>query len=311
MKRVMVTGINGFVGKHLAHELKLIDLEVIGVANEAELDSSLEASVAEYYQCDLTRQPELVKLPFTKVDSVINLAGLASVGDSFGKEREYQKVNVDIVTLIGNQLLKLQLPVRLLAISSGAVYDPAQNMPLTEKSRVITKGSPYAMSKVMMEGQATALRAQGLDCVIVRPFNHIGPGQKTGFLLPDLFQKIKDLRPDVASLVVGDLSTKRDFTDVRDVVRAYCALINTPRLQNSIYNVCSGTSVSGEAVLKILLSEMGIDSSVNWQVDQKLLRPADPKDLYGNSTRLHTETGWQPKIALTQTIHDYVLSQTK
>jgi GDP-4-dehydro-6-deoxy-D-mannose reductase len=240
-----------------------------------------------------------------KVNAIINLAGLANVGASFGAEELYKKVNVDVLGIIGERLLELKSKSRLIAISTGAVYDPDQPLPLTEKSKVIKSGSPYSMSKLMMEDVAKDLRKRGLDCVTVRPFNHTGPGQAPGFLIPDLFEKLTKFKETGEPVKVGNLSTKRDYTDVRDIVKGYVDLAVSEILEFDLYNICSGTSRSGQDILDLMVEAMGLTGKVKVEVDQSLIRPSDPPELYGSRERLTEETGWEPEIPLEQTIRDF------
>lgn len=308
MSRVVVTGINGFVGKHLARELHARGHGVIGLGQDTTVDAQLETIVTDYTACDLTKSEQVAKLKLDNVTAVINLAGLAKVGASFDNPELYQRVNMDVLTILGERLLSKHPAVRLIAVSTGAVYDTDQTMPLTEDSRLIIDGSPYAMSKLAMERAALDLRRRGLDCVIVRPFNHLGPGQAGGFLLPDLYQKIRQAGQG-GTLPVGDLTTKRDYTDVRDVVRAYADLALADQLDETVYNVCSGQSVTGQALLDLLLETMDLTGKLEVHPDPALVRPNDPKDLFGSHQRLSNQTGWQPQIALKQTVADYVSSR--
>lgn len=308
MSNILITGINGFVGKHLAHELQSQGHQVIGVSREPAIHPALANKVSAYYSCDITNAPSVARLPLETIDAVINLAGLAKVGDSYDNPELYHKVNVEVLLVIGNRLLDIGSKARLLAISTGAVYSSAQPMPLSEDSKLIEAGSPYALSKIAMEQEAERLNKAGLDCVVARPFNHIGPGQEGGFLVPDIYHKIAQGNSAGGnSIRVGDLSTKRDYTDVRDVVRAYVALVTTPKLQHLTYNVCSGRSISGQTILERILSECS-KQNLRIEQDPALIRPNDPKDLYGSNDRLRQATGWTPTIPLNQTIHDYILS---
>ena len=108
---------------------------------------------------------------------------------------------------------------------------------------------------------------------------------------------------------VGNLQAKRDFTDVRDIVRAYTLLALTPSLTHDTYNVCSGKSRSGQEILDLLLSTIGLSEQIAVETDQSLIRPSDPANLYGSYKRLHEETGWKPTVPLEQTIKDFVNSQ--
>jgi len=309
MSKILVTGVNGFVGEHLARELSSRGIEVIGAGLDAAASSELDGFISQYYTCDLTSEADVARLPLSDIDAVISLAGLASVQDSFGKSELYQQVNVAVLSVIGNKLLELQSKARVIAVSTGAVYESHQPMPLSEDSTLVTDGSPYALSKIAMEKEADALRERGLDCRVVRPFNHIGPGQKGGFLVPDLYSKIQAASQSGGPMAVGDLTTRRDYTDVRDVVRAYADLATAASLQNTLYNVCSERSVAGQTILELLLKATGQTEKITVTQDPALIRPNDPTDLYGNSQRLSSETGWHPIVPIEQTISDFVASQ--
>lgn len=306
MAKVFVTGINGFVGHHLAVELARQGHQVIGSGTEPSLSPALQSFTAEYYgNSDLTDPQAVAKLPLDKADAVINLAGLAQVGASEGQTEKYQRINVAVHTVLADRVAELdRKEVRIIAVSTGAVYDNHQPMPLSEDGQLISsKGSPYALSKIAMEQALKSYSENGLDIIIVRPFNHIGPGQLGGFLVPDLTSQVLDSN----RLLVGDLTTERDYTDVRDVVRAYALLATLPKLDHSLYNICSGKSISGQVMLNEIIKASGKDpESITVKVDQTRLRPNDPKKVVGDSSRLYEDTGWQPTIPLNQTITDVV-----
>jgi len=305
-KNIVVTGVNGFVGQHLARTLHEAGHQVIGIGHNDALHPSLDGIAITYYPCDLTDPGQVSKLPLKNVDAVISLAGLAKVGDSFANPDLYMQVNVNVLSVLCEKLLVEKSTARIIAVSTGAVYRADQAMPLTESSDLITTGSPYALSKIAMEQAAARFREEGLDCVIVRPFNHIGPGQGSGFLVPDLLQKIIQASKTGEAIKIGSLTTRRDYTDGRDVVRAYADLALAENLHHSTYNVCSGESIEGQRILDLLLAATGQAGKVTIEQDPSLLRPDDPKELYGSNQRLHNETNWQPTIPLEQTIHDIV-----
>ena len=308
-EKIMVTGINGFVGKHLVRELAGRGVEVVGAGREATVHPEIAELLSDYFVCELTDEVSVKKLPLGDIDAVISLAGLANVGASFDQPDLYKKVNVAVLAVLGVEILAQGLSTRVLAISTGAVYDADQPTPLTETSKVITSGSPYALSKIAMEQTAVEMRSRGLNCAVVRPFNHVGPGQEGGFLVPDLYAKIQTARKTDGVVLVGDLTTKRDYTDVRDVVRAYADLALAEQLDEPIYNVCSGRSVAGETILELMLKSAKATGEVTVQSDQSLMRPSDPKDLFGSNELLRKATGWQPNIPLDQTIQDFVDSK--
>jgi GDP-4-dehydro-6-deoxy-D-mannose reductase len=300
MSTILITGINGFVGKHLVRELVAGEHTVIGVSREEKVDPEISELLHDYVYQDIARAWPDISEP---VDAVINLAGLAAVGPSFDQPQRYIDINSAIVTNIGEYYLKKDKKPRIVLVSSGAIYSPSQPMPLTEESK-LGINSPYTISKVANETQAEYYRGRGLDIVIARPFNHIGPGQLEGFLVPDLIEKLKNL-DDSKTLRVGSLTTKRDYTDVRDVARAYHLLATTKQLNHTIYNVCSGASHSGEEILAILQDIMGL-KDVKVEIDQSKIRPNDPADIFGLAAKLTQDTGWKPEIKLEQTIKDSV-----
>lgn len=303
-EKIVVTGVNGFVGRHLARELNNCGLNVVGVGLESEVSPNISDEVKEYCQVDLTK-----KWPgITEVRAVIHLASLANVGESFNKPQEYISVNSSMVTNMCEYYLERNDRPRILIVSSGNVYDSNQPMPISEDGK-IGYASPYAISKVLNESQAAYYRGRGLDCVIARPFNHIGPGQEKGFIVPDFYDRIASLENDEKTIITGNIETRRDYTDVRDIAKAYgkIALANT--LRYCVYNVCSGTSCSGMEILNELKRAMG-RPDIEYQIDQSLVRPTDIKDITGNASRLNEELGWEPQIDIAQTINDFVKSKS-
>lgn len=311
MPKILVTGINGFVGKHLARHLAHQGCEVGGVGREENIAPELENIVSHYQTCDLTDAPAVSRLDL-RFDAVISLAGLANVGQSFGQADHYMQVNVAVASNLCQALLNQKLSPRIIAISSGAVYDSSQPMPLIETSRLGTGSSPYTQSKIAMERAVLEFRGNGLpECLAVRPFNHVGPGQETGFLVPDLYQKIIEAVKSGQPVMTGNLTTRRDYTDVRDVVRAYALLatIDFGRLSEPVYNVCSGQTHSGQEVLAEFKKHIPGTDKLKITTDPALIRPGDPQVLVGSNERLHQATGWKPEIPFTQTIADFVASK--
>lgn len=303
MLQIVITGINGFVGKHLTRELKSAGHQVIGLDRSETVSPEIAELVDTYLVADLaTGWPEL-----PNVDAIIHLAGLAAVGPSFENPQAYININSAIVTNMCEYYLKQDKMPRVVMISSGAIYDPNVPMPISETSPVAYT-SPYAVSKVLLENQAAYYSSRGIECVVMRPFNHVGPGQLPGFLVPDLAEKIRARSSTSDPIQVGNLDTKRDYTDVRDVVRAY-RLVATKetRLENPLYNVCSGVSHSGREVLTAIADAMQIETPTV-VVDEKLLRPNDILDIRGDMSRLENEFGWKPTYTFSQTIADFVNS---
>jgi GDP-4-dehydro-6-deoxy-D-mannose reductase len=311
MPSVLICGVNGFVGKHLARSFAKAGYEVSGLTLGEPLVPELEGIVKHTLQCDLTSKAAVDTLDLSPYQAIVNLAGLANVGKSFGEPELYMRVNVDVLRFIGERVLAQKVPLRLIAISTGTVYGSNQPMPLAEGSRVTGDTSPYAKSKLAMEKAARQLQRAGLDCIVVRPFNHIGPGQGPGFILPDLYESLQAALTTKKPLKVGNLKTRRDYTDVRDVVNAYVLLATAPKtsLRHTLYNVCSGAPRSGEEILGALQSNIPGSENVRIALDPSRIRPNDPMELKGSNERLHADTGWQPKIPFKQTVADFVASQ--
>jgi len=299
-QKVVITGVNGFVGKHLVRELKDHHIEVVGVDRAETVDSSIADLLSDYVVADLAAGWPKIE----GVTAVIHLAGLAAVGPSFDNPQDYININSAIFTNMAEHFLESGDEPRLVVVSSGAIYDPNQPMPLSENSTV-GYTSPYAVSKVLVENQCAYYRNRDLDCIVARPFNHIGPGQKGGFLLPDLYEQLKEIAGSGEHLKVGNLSTKRDYTDVRDVARAYRLLATNENLANNTYNICSGKSMAGDEILKIV-QEMTDTKDVRVEVDQTRARPNDPLDIVGDNSRLKYDTGWQPEIDIKKTVSDFI-----
>lgn len=306
MATIIITGINGFVGKHLTCELVNNGHQVIGIGVDHDIHPEIANLVSEYVLVDLVKSwPDL-----PNVDAIIHLAGLAAVGPSFDRPQDYLTINSSIVTNMCEYYLKQDKKPRIVMVSSGAIYDPTAPMPINEDS-AITFSSPYSVSKVLFENQAAYYLSRGIECVVMRPFNHIGPGQAPGFLVPDLAEKILGRESASNPIHVGNLTTKRDYTDVRDVATAY-RLVATSETKpiHLVYNVCSGVSHSGEEVLNVMSKAMGIDKP-EVIVDPAFIRPNDIMDIKGDNSRLSKEFGWNTSYEFTQTISDFVQAKSQ
>lgn len=311
-KHILITGINGFVGKHLTRELISAGCIVSGASLDKNVAPQIQDLVSSYLPCDLSNKEEVNRLDLSPFDGVISLAGLASVGQSFGQSERYGKINVAVLSNVCSRLIEQGLSPRVIAVSTGAVYENHQAMPLTEESKLISEGSPYALSKIAMEKAAFEALGHGLpQCIVVRPFNHIGPGQEPGFLVPDMYQKIMMALKTDKVLKTGPLSTKRDYTDVRDVVRAYAGLVlsDSNDIVNPVYNICSGRSRSGNEILEEFKKYIPKANTLKTIVDPTLMRKDDPEELVGSNELIKQVIGWRPKIPFEKTIADFVGSK--
>ncbi len=299
MTKVLVTGSNGFVGKHLLDELLANGYEILAIGGR-QLSDIVNDRV-EYKALDLTDIKEVEKLNFSKIDSVIHLAGLAAVGPSFDDPMGYISANIGMECNLYEIARKQNVHPRFLIISSGSLYDPSSGLPLNEDSAVKPL-SPYSVSKLGQEQLAEYYEGQGFEYIIARPFNHCGPGQGPGFLVSDLARQLVDCEKNKGNEVtVGNIKTKRDYTDVRDIVRAYRLLLEKGE-SHKVYNVCSGKAHSGQEILDTLMSFANKRPKI--VVDQDKFRPTDIDSIFGDNSYLSNTTGWQPQIELKQTLAD-------
>ncbi len=238
-------------------------------------------------------------------DAIYHLAALTHVGRSWDEPLRVIEVNVIGTAALLAAARECGTDPRVLVTSSaevyGAVTDPA-DLPLTESSPTAPL-TPYAASKLAAESLAAQARlGHGQRVITVRPFNHIGPGQSPDFAVSALARRIVDAeRRGAPAIPVGNLSARRDFTDVRDVVRAYRLLVEAAE-PVELCNVCTGRDVSIEEIAAGLLRSAG--TSLELETDPELVRPVEVPVLRGDPGRLVEATGWKPEIPLEETLAD-------
>lgn len=234
---------------------------------------------------------------------VYHLAGWADIKASWADPMAVLRVNAE-GTLNVLKACHTAGVARVLAVASADIYGVVTEaeLPLTEESP-LRPTSPYAASKAAAEALAVqAFLGYGLDVIRVRPFNHIGPGQSEQFVAPALAARIARAERDgVDTIAVGNLSARRDVTDVRDVVRAYRLLIEHGEA-GAVYNVCSGRDVSIQEIVDQLLALAR--RPISLETDPSLFRPVDLPVLRGDASLLKRATGWAPELSLAQTLTD-------
>lgn len=306
-KNILVTGISGFVGPHLARELESRGCAVTGVGFSERQSAALADTSVSYISCDLSDMEQVKKIDFGDIDSVVHLAGLSSQGMSFDQPQRFIADNSAMLINLFEAALAQKpatLP-RFVIISSGAVYNSRQAMPLSEQSE-IAYASPYVVSKVTNEHLTAYYQSRGFVCVTARPFNHTGPGQEPGFLIPDLTAQVLVGGPD-GTASVGNLETRRDYSDVRDIVRAYADMALAETVPHDLYNLASGVSRSGGEILDLIIRAVyGDTANITISVDQSKIRPNDPPDIYGDTSLALADLHWKPTYSIEQTITDYV-----
>lgn len=289
--KALVTGASGFVGRHLVNHLRAAGDEV---ATTDRADGGPDLLDADGWAALFdAHKPEVL----------YHLAGDADVGGSWNHPRDTFRVNAEgtLVVLSAARDAGIQ---RVVNIGSADVYGrvPADRLPILE-THPLEPVSPYAASKIAADYLGLqAWLGWGLEVVRVRPFNHIGPGQSDRFVAPAIALRVARNELDGGDEVpVGNLSPKRDLTDVRDVVAAYRLLAEHGE-PGDVYNVCSGHPVAiseiGEQLLAMATRPMRLVS------DPDLFRPVDLPILVGDHSKLTKRTGWEPAIPIATTLKD-------
>jgi GDP-4-dehydro-6-deoxy-D-mannose reductase len=285
--RAYVTGAAGFVGRHLAEHLERAGDEVIRV------DSDVDVTDADAVHRSLGAAAP---------DVVYHLAGLAHVGRSWSDPVATFTVNALGTLNVLEGAAACSTPPRVITVSSAEVYGTAGATPVTEEApmRPVT---PYAASKAAAELVALqAFLGRHLPVVRVRPFNHVGAGQSPDFVVSALARRIVEAEQTGSGVVsVGNLDAERDFTDVRDVVRAY-RLLAVSGQAGEVYNVASGRARSVRSVADQLVALAA--RPVDLVTDPALMRPSDVPVFVGDATRLREATGWEPEVPLEETLSD-------
>ncbi len=289
--RALITGAGGFVGHHLRAHLEDADDEVMLTDRSTDGLDILDAASL----LDLFRR--------TSPEVVYHLAGASDVGGSWQTPQATFRANAE-GTLNVLWAAREAGTERVLTVGSADVYGKvtAADLPIREDQQ-LRPVSPYAASKAAADDVAhQAWLGYGQQVVRCRPFNHLGPGQTDRFVAPALAGRVAQNERSGDDVVrVGNLSPERDFTDVRDVVRAYRLMIERGR-SGEVYNVCSGRAIAVQDLAEQLIAMATIPMRL--EADPTLERPVDIPVLLGDNSRLRTDTGWEPRIALSTTLAD-------
>jgi GDP-4-dehydro-6-deoxy-D-mannose reductase len=304
--RVLVTGITGFVGGHFLEFLRTEhpDVEVVGLVRS--LGPGREMPGAALVKADLEDAPS-VEQAVAKVrpDRIVHLAGQSSAHQSWLDPEGTLRLNIQGLLHLLEAVRRRSLSPRVLVVGSAEEYGLFEeaDLPLREGAP-LRPHSPYAVSKVAQGYLALQYTLSfGIETIRTRSFPHTGPGRGEAFAESSFARQIVEIeagrRPGI--LEVGNLNAVRDFTDVRDVVRAYWALLERGQ-SGEVYNVCTGSGVRIRDLLRRLIEIAGVD--VEMRLDPERLRPSDIPTLVGDPTRLEQATGWRPKIPLDQTLRE-------
>lgn len=305
--RALITGINGFVGQHLANYLLSQGFEVFGTTSQINSKHSVNSKI---FINDLASEQTIIKLlDEIQPDHIYHLAAQSNVKKSWDSKVDTIHVNVNLTINLLEAARKSNIKdrVKIVTIGSSEEYGRVTDMTLPiDESVSLKPTNPYGISKATVSYFARQYyQAYGLKIVHTRPFNHIGPGQKLGFVVTDFTSQIINIEKKIEDKIirVGNLEAQRDFTDVRDIVRAYYLLLtNTSTAFGEVYNVCSGIPVSISSILDKLLSFS--HQKIDVFVDPNKLRPIDIPLYIGNNKKINQIIGWKPEISLNTTLSD-------
>ena len=286
--KAFVTGAGGFVGPYLVGHLSDCGDDIV------ETDSELDVTDAEG-----VRKALLASRP----DAVYHLAAASHVGTSWSAPVDVLRVNAEGTLNVLLAAIEAEVG-RVLVVGSAEEYGRVSPDALPIAETVLLRPvSPYGASKAAAEMLAShAFHGRGLSVTCVRAFNHLGPGQSEALVASSIAKQIADAERAGGGMVqTGDLSPRRDFTDVRDVVRAYRLLVERGE-GGETYNVCSGRDVAIQEVADLLAASSTVP--LTFELDESRLRPVDVPVVRGDNTKLRAATGWEPEIPLRQTLAD-------
>lgn len=317
MKRYLITGFSGFVAGHFVEFLynSGIECEVYGL--DIRTPAFDYGQFAERIHCrfsiiDLMDGAALkALLEEYKPDYILHLAAFSSVAYSWKHPAESFKNNSNIFLNLVEALYEVNPQCRILSVGSSEEYGDVSHsdLPLRE-IQPINPISPYAVARVSQELMSKVyVKAFGMQIIMTRSFNHIGPRQDDRFVIPSFINRILEVKRSgktAGEIETGDTSIIRDFVDVRDVVEAYYLLLEkgTP---GEIYNICSGKAIKLSEIIDTIAADVGVD--ITTRVNPEYVRPNDNKEIVGSAFKIETELGWKLKRSIKDTLHDMVLER--
>jgi len=293
--KILIIGGSGFVGAHL--------FEYLSKKPDHEIVLSSRHRSDRFMRLDLKNYEESKETLFNcKFDKIFHLGFQSSVYVSF--EQPFDTIKDNIVSTMNLLKICQQLKETKIIIAGTSEIYKSSNYALKESSDTDPR-NPYTISKLAID-QFSRLMAKHLDMkiTVLRLFNHTGPGQGSRFVLSSFAFQLAKIKLNLQEPIikVGNLEIKRDFSDVRDVVRAYDLVSNSESIYGDVFNVCSGTAFKLKDLLDRLIEISGVDVKV--EQDQKLLRKSDSICYYGTFAKIFKRFGWKPQIAITKTLED-------
>jgi len=309
MKRVLITGISGFVGSYLAEFLLAKDYNVSGTVRDLTAIRNIKhiKSELQLHVCDVRNQDHLHSVvASSKPDQIYHLAAIAHVPTSWKNPWLTYETNFFGTLNLLETLRSTERVAKILYVGSSDEYGSVgeESLPINEEVS-LSPLNPYAVSKVCGDMLAFQyFKSYGLHIVRVRPFNHTGPRQTPAYVCSGFAKQVAEIERGVKDPVVtvGNLEAKRDFTDVRDMVRAYWLAMEEADV-GEVYNICSEKAIGiGDILTKLL--EMSSRKDIIVQTDVTKVRPSDVPLIVGDCSKFRAKTGWATEIPIEQTLRD-------
>lgn len=305
--RALITGLEGFVGRHLARHLIQEGREVFGTTERSRLAAGWPADLASVgaHRCDVTNLSDVeTVMSLVKPDEVYHLAGVSHVPASWDDPEVTLRVNLLGTLHVLDAARDIVPKARVLVVSSGDVYGSVAAHGSPTEDGPAAPASPYAVSKLAADQLAATYAARYRQHIVrMRPYLHTGPGQLPPFVFPSFARRIARAERGLEEprLLVGNLAIERDVSDVRDIVRAY-QLALAKAEPGACFNVGRGETVRLQSVVDTLVERARVKIAV--EVDPALVRPEEARASRCDASRLRETTGWKPEIPFEQTLAD-------
>ena len=307
--KILITGATGFVGQHLINYIQQnSDVEIVAVGRRPSYIFNALPQKLTYISLDLL-DLEAVKsvLVTEKPDAIFHLASDSSVAYSWKEPYKCYLNNTYIFLNLLEAIQVSKIKCRVLSVGSSEQYGIVQYelCPIFEDF-YLRPNSPYAVARVSQEQLSEVfVKNYGLDIVLTRSFNHVGPGQRSDFFIPSIALQLVETKFSTCKgnceIKVGNLNAVRDYIDVRDVVRAYWMLL-FDGVSGQVYNVCSGLGQNLQHVLEELISISEL--SVEVVNDPTRIRPVDNPVIIGSNQKIKNATNWIPEISFSTSLND-------
>ncbi len=303
MKKYIITGVNGFVGQYFVEYLNSVepDSDVFGLG----IEQTTNIKNIKYKSVDLCDGGRVRNIVGEyKPDYIIHLAAISSVAKSWDDPAFCFLNNNSVFLNLADAVRLENLKTRILSVGSSEEYGVYDTK--ISEDFVLHPKSPYSVARLSQEYLSKLYVDRfGLDIVMTRSFNHIGPRQDSRFVISSFIEQLVNIADGKSEnkMMVGNIDVVRDFTDVRDVVDAYYRIL-TKSPNREVYNVCSGQGVKLRDIIDMASKQLNITPNII--VDKTRLRANEIMSVVGDNTKLKTKLGWQPKYDLNQTIADII-----